>query len=1004
MNKSEIESTLKQIEQLKAASPEQSETAEYWINIISERQRFLDDRSYNIVFVGTVGVGKSSLIGVAANLLIDGKPTDKTSLKNKSVLSIGSGRTTVCEVCIRSPKADENGELGLLIDPVSIDEMQKEIAIYAESEWYRRKSNTLPAESEDTEPTPQEIQRVIRNMTGYAERLEPYFEGKKKKLRTVRPLDEVISRFDTLEEFSDHLIKRARLIDRIGTDWWDDCNPENLKTLKTLFENINQGKQEDAMLPRRMDVVVPESYLNWGSGLELTLIDTRGLDSPVESRGDLYNYLINQRSVIVLCSPFRDAPGESLRSLLYNMTVNAELRQTISRILLVLIDQGDASQVNGADGDQGFGQDLKIEECRRALESGGLPEEIHRDATIIAFDVLQDDPKRLRAAIDNSLSQLRKRAGDELNEWINDAQQFVKSAGDALRPELCNTVDKQIKEIMLKYPLSSESPLHDPLAGLYAAISETRYASVVYASCRCNGDYYNLNLYAAVRAMASQEATRWIDELIERIIAKLQELKQEKSFGLVQDYLSLRLFQYNIARINVIQDYAARIENQVREKLTNDPVWDKCAREWGRGRGFKDRVVNHLQEWGRRQQFTAHETTNAREAIPLLEEVSSPPQSPQFRLHVRNLRALKQVDWTPSQLSVVIGANGAGKTTLLLALKLLRVAYERGLPEAVTQVLGGSSNIRTWGSDEAEPIEIGIDIDAASWRIQLVPHEGTAAYQTNEFLSEKERIIFFRDALGTFSYAGEQIIVSDSKLGLRTLMDRGVHEPALRKIASFLQCIAVYHDPDLWTMRHQGSNTSEDRTLHSRGGNALTLLRRWYQERAIHQHRYRFVVDGLAAAFPNLIEDMEFAEAGNTLVARTYRPGQELPCPLANEANGVLQLLVLLCNVASAEKESVVAIDEPENSLHPYALRAFLRRTVRWARQHKLTVVLATHSTVILDEFSASPEQVFVMKTDKPEDTLPVRLDELCNREWLEGFKLGDLYEQGEIGSNEDEV
>ncbi|OQX19199.1 MAG: hypothetical protein BWK80_37130, partial [Desulfobacteraceae bacterium IS3] len=443
--------------------------------------------------------------------------------------------------------------------------------------------------------------------------------------------------------------------------------------------------------------------------------------------------------------------------------------------------------------------------------------------------------------------------------------------------------------------------------------------------------------------------------------------------------------------------------NQVRESLENDPVWNKCSSEWGRGPGFKNRVITHLKEWGRRQQFTDHETTNAIKVIPLLEEVSLPPQSPQFRLHVRNVRALKQVDWTPNQLSAVIGANGAGKTTLLLVLKLLRVAYERGLPEAVTQVLGGSSNIRTWGTDEAEPIEIGIDIDAAIWRIQLVPHEGTAAYQTNEFLIEKEREIFSRDALGGFSYGGKQIIVSDSKLGLRTLMDRGIHESALRKIASFLQRIAVYHDPDLWTLRHQGSNTSEDRTLHSRGGNALTLLRRWYQER-VHQHRYRFVIEGLAAAFPNLIEDMDFIEAGNTLVARTYRSGQELPCPLANEANGVLQLLVLLCNVANAEKESLVAIDEPENGLHPYALRAFLRRTGQWARQHKLTVVLATHSTVILDEFSASPEQVFVMKADKSEEKLPIRLDELCNREWLEGFKLGDLYEQGEIGSNEDEV
>lgn len=1001
MNESNIEAVIDQLDQLKAASPDKMEIADRWISLIREQQTFLDDQTHTIAFIGNVGVGKSSLIGSAANLLVGEKPIDRTSLKNNSVLPIGAGRTTICEVRIRSTQAGETGKLGLIIEPVNPDEMQKEIDIYAETEWYRLQSNTLPTGDEDTEPTPQEIQRVIRNMTGYAEYQETFSEGGKKKRRTVRPLDKVVSSFDTPEALSAHLVERAQLTQRTETAWWwNDYNLENLQTLKTLIENINQGKEPTAMLPRRMDVVVPESYLVGINDLNLTFIDTRGLDGPVESRGDIYSYMKDPRSVIVLCAPFKDAPGDRLRALLYTMTVDAELRMAIPRTLLILVDQDDAAQVNGANGDREFGQDLKIEECYRALDITGLSGEIGR-GRIIAFDVLQDDRNRLQTAIDGCLSELRKTMENQLDKWIKDARQFLSTATEELRPELCKEIDNQIKETMIKYPLSSEPPLRDPLAGLYAAIHSARYASVVYASCRRNGEYPNLNLYAAVRAKASQEATQWLDKLINMIIARLEYLQKDESFSLVQDHISLREKQYQEARIEVIRDYAGRVEEQIRKYLRYNPIWNKCADEWGRGDGFKKRVLKHLEEWGSRQQeITAHETTNAREVVPLLEEASQSPQVPLFILHVRNLRALKRVDWTPTQLSVVIGANGTGKTTLLLVLKLLRVAYERGLAEAVTQVLGGSSNLRTWGINEAEPIEIGIEIGTTNWRVQLVPYEGTVDYQTNEFLGDQERTIFFRDALGGFSYAGEQIEPS-SKLGLRTLMDRGVHEPALRRVASFLQRVTVYHDPDLWTLRNQGSNSSEDRILDSRGRNALALLRRWNQERT-NQHRFRFVVDGLAAAFPNVIKELDFVEAGNTLVARIYRPGYELPGPLASEANGVLQLLVLLCNVASAENEGVIAIDEPENSLHPYALRAFLRRTERRARQHNLTVLLATHSTVILDELRAS--QVYVMKTNKSEETLPTRLDELCNREWLESFKLGELYEQGEIGSNEDEV
>ncbi len=992
MNESNVQLVLDQLGQLKGIDPNVADTSEYWINTIREKQKFLDDHAHPIVFIGSVGVGKSSLIAVAANLLVDEKLTDKASLKKNFVLPTGSGRTTVCEVHVRARKENETG-IGLIIKPFTEEDMQKEIAVYAETEWYRRQPEAVKGEG-DIEPTPQEIQRVIRNMTDYNTKHQ-----KNEKQRTVDPLDKVIPDFDSHEKFRDHLLERVNLAGRTETEWWwNNDNVENLQALKTCIENINYGKEPTAMPPHRMTVVVPEPLHSSNAGLEITLIDTRGLDNPVESRADLYEYMRDQRSIIVLCTSFKDAPNSKLRTLLHTMTDDAELRQAIPRTLLVLVDQDDAEQVNDADGDREIGQYLKIDECHRVLENAGLSGRIDK-THIIAFDALQDAHNRLQIAIDNCLAQLSQEEENEKRKLLEDAKIFIENAANELRPGLCYKVDEQLKETMAQHLLPSDAPLRTPLEGLFVAIRATRYASVIYASCRRNGDYSNLNLYAAIRAKASREATQWLDKLINPVVSKLKELKQDSSFALVHDYINLQERQYQDARLKVISDYADSIKKQVDEKLRNDAIWNKCASEWGQGGGFTDRVLGHFEKWESRQQgITAHETTNAKEEVPLLKEVFQPPQAPQFTLHIRNLRVLKQVDWSPRQLSVIIGANGTGKTTLLLILKLLRLAYERGLPEAVSIVLGGSSHLKTWGINEDEPIEIGLDIDTVSWRIQLVPREGSVSYLTNERFTEQNREIFCRDGLGEFSYRGERI-EPDSRLGLRMLMDRGVYEPALRKVASFIQHIAVYHDPDLINLR-QGSNTSEDRILHTRGINALALLRRWYQDHT-NLHRYKFVVEGLAAAFPNTVEKLDFVEEGNTVVARIYPPNQDFPSPLANEANGVIQLLVLFCDVASAENESVVAIDEPENSLHPYALRAFLRWTSQWVRQHNLTVLLATHSTVILDELSTTPEKVFVMKA--PNDSIPMRLDELYNHEWLESFKLGDLYEQGEIGSNEDE-
>lgn len=1006
MSQNDRKAIIDQLRELEAPGPlgqlEIVASAREWREAIEGIQGSLDRRDHPVVLIGRVGGGKSSLIGVASNLIVGSAPTDKTSLKNNSVLAIGGGRTTVCEVHIRSAKDEDQGRLGLLIEPLTDDEMRREIVLYAEDEWSRRHPEAQTQDEEDAIPTAQEVQRVIRRMTGYYEYQETIREGRIRRRRMVRPLDDLVPSFESVNALAEHLIKKADLGTRTATTWWWEAATEvELKELKTRFDAVNQGADPSAMLPRRMTVIVPDALPGNELGLDLTLVDTRGLDEAVESRGDLQNFLRDPRALLVLCSSFMDAPEERIRGLLHSISSDAQLREAIPRTLLLLVDMGDADQVNGGMGDREAGQELKIDECLRVLEGMPLPVAKIDRAQLIAFDVLKDDRENLVDVIAERLSRLRQTWEDNLKNRLSDAQEFLNARADELRPRLLEQVNDAIRKTMAAH-LPKATPLSDPLAGLYLAIKETRYASVIYATCRRNGSYLGLDLYAAVEAEASRAATEWLDEMIEAVIARLDALVSEQALKPVWDYIRLTRLRYSDARIEVIKDYANRVEQEVRRLLKRDPIWDACRREWGGGNGFKGRVLGHLEGWARlKQSLVAHEKTIAPEKVPLWSEVARQPHPPSFTLHVRNLRILRRIDWTPAPLSLLVGANGTGKTTVLQVFRLLHVAYERGLSEAVTQVLGGSSNLRPWGTSEDDPTKLGITIGEASWRIRLVPREGSVDYLTEERLLDGKREVFNRDSLGTFLYDGERIEPT-SRLGLRTLMDRGVHEPAVRAIAAFLRHISVYHDPDLWRLRQQGSNTSEDRVLDARGSNVLALLRRWQQER-INRHRYQFVLEGLNTAFPNTVEDMDFQEAGNTLVARFYRPGGDLSAPLAAEANGVLQLLVLLCELAEAEDESLVAIDEPENGLHPYALRAFVRRAEIWARQHKLSILLATHSTVLLDEMTANPEQVFVMKPSEPGGPLPTALDKLCDPEWLEGFKLGDLYEQGEIGSNEDE-
>jgi predicted ATPase len=362
-----------------------------------------------------------------------------------------------------------------------------------------------------------------------------------------------------------------------------------------------------------------------------------------------------------------------------------------------------------------------------------------------------------------------------------------------------------------------------------------------------------------------------------------------------------------------------------------------------------------------------------------------------FTLHIENLRALRAVHWSPAAVCALVGANGSGKTTLLLSLKFLRAAFDRGVSDAFALVLGRQA-MRSWGADDSAPVVVGLDLGDLSWRLSFSAPD----FASTETLHADGHLVFSRDAFGNIMFEDQRLSAKD-QLGLRALVDYQRATEPVTRMASFLRTITVFHDPDLWGLRTSGSRSNEDRHLSSRGINAFTILRKWNTQRE-HRDKFAFVLDGLRAAFPELCSDLDFEEAGQTVYVRTYKPRNELPTPISLEANGLLAMLVLLCDVAAADRGSIVAIDEPENALHPFAVREFLRRVTARARHQDLTVLLASHSPVVLDEFNGIPHQVFLMLPDAGKS--PIAVTDRNDPEWLARFRLGELYTNNALGSN----
>ena len=984
----------------------EADDAGKWREIIQQQLRLTQATTRKVVFMGEVGVGKSSALAVTTHLLLDGEPPkDKSSLRKQSLLTTGAGRTTLCEVLIRGHEQGENSQqYGLLLEPLPLADINETIHLWAEDEWSKRQPDHASGASGEAPSNSQEITRALRNMAGYAERHEfvPSTGNNAPQRRTINPLDGVVAGCDSLVAFEQHVLEKIRLTERNQTSWWLAAETGR-RELKELLEQINNGLCRTASLPQRVTLVVPGLAEN-AYQQQLHFIDSRGLDAGagLSVREDLQRFIEDPLAVYVLCAPFNSAPGEAVRELLREINGDARWIGVRQRLVLTLLDRGDADQVNGADGNRVIGQGIKVQECLNDLQQANLiPDGL--EMAVLAFDVLADPSAKLLNFITEQINRLNQSAHARLNDLRVQAGQYLSNVHDKARRALLPSVDTQIKQV-LRVHLPEGVPMSDPMSGALNAVLLTRYPSVVYAACRRRGRYWGLDLHEAIKSGAANAATAWITPPVNAVIAKLDELMGNDAYRSVLDDLELRKLRFKEGQISFVDNYALGVRAEVVPLLEKDKqLWIECRRHWGAANGFKQQVHDSLRRWSERQVLKAHMAFEDKTGnIPFWSAMAPPVSAPRFVLHVKNLRTLRHAVFDPEPVSLLIGANGAGKTTLLHALKLLRLAYERGVREAIRMVMEGTYGLKNWLSKPEDTIELRLTLGDSEWVLQLPARDGGLERIQHETLTHHGQVIFKRDPIQGLEYLGTPVTAKDETTALKTLVDRGEIHPAIQQVSDLLQRMAVFEEPDLFSLRKHGSPALDDQQLHGRGQNVLSVLRRWQQEKQ-SKYRFDFVLQGLQAAFPKLT-DIDFDGMDNVLTARVYHQGVEHHARLAHEANGVLQMLVLLANVAQADPGGVVAIDEPENGLHPYAMRMFLRGCQQWALKYRVTFVLATHSLVLLDEFTGTPEAVFVMKALDGSDvgTVPNTLDQLCDRDWLEGFKLGDLYEQGEIGSNED--
>ncbi len=371
------------------------------------------------------------------------------------------------------------------------------------------------------------------------------------------------------------------------------------------------------------------------------------------------------------------------------------------------------------------------------------------------------------------------------------------------------------------------------------------------------------------------------------------------------------------------------------------------------------------------------------------------------RIHVQNYRALADVELEVGPINLVFGPNGAGKSTLLDSLYFFRDCAIRGVETASSErdhgigILwdGAVESPRITVELEYSNVTYGLSFVLSSGRIDPFPGERLLSSTRSTALIDRrsgsDKASLFHTSIGQAVEIG---LREPEKLSLGLFLDFNSGDDEARPLDQLLHYVRLYHSRSflLHSLKRVGSESSPQTRLWDLGNNAWSVLRNLQDKRNVDD-RYDTIMRLMNDAFPEF-DDIVLQQTGpSTVYASFLERGRRSEIFASGASDGVLQLLLLLIALFSeGYRESVLLFDEPETSLHPWAMVVFARAVKLAASQWNKQVFVATHSPVLISQFEPRDILVAGVEDGRARFDRLSEIDEI--RDLLEDYAAGSLY------------
>jgi len=321
---------------------------------------------------------------------------------------------------------------------------------------------------------------------------------------------------------------------------------------------------------------------------------------------------------------------------------------------------------------------------------------------------------------------------------------------------------------------------------------------------------------------------------------------------------------------------------------------------------------------------------------------------------LKRFRSIPSARVTFDNPTIFVGRNGSGKSNLVSAFSFLASAMGSPL-QAVFDKDGGIATVRNRSSGKSYPPNLGIRVDLArlngearrgfyAFEVKALKNYGFSVVREQCSVGEgTSRAWFDRDARGFRSnVASLKPALDPAALGLPVIGGEEKFSSVLRALSG----MRVYSiEPGkVRSMQEPDSGV----VLKSDGDNVTSVLKEIERQSPDDFER---VSEILATIVPNTKQVQVKKHGKNLALQFTQEWGDDKPKRLNFEgfsmSDGTLRAIGLLAAVFQRPRPSLIAIEEPEATIHPGALDSILE-LLRYAAEH-MQVVVTTHSPDLLD-------------------------------------------------------